>query len=476
MNSPARMTTPRFHTPRTPGSKTMGGRAARVAAMLGKPLIPWQRRAVDVALELDDNGRFRYHTIVITVPRQSGKSTVSLDLALHRALITPGGKVWFTAQTGQAARERFLDELGRPAAALSPSLFRLNRGAGDTRLSIPALDSQIRPHPPTEDYLHGEQSDLNLIDEPWAYGEDQAAALMQAIIPTQATRPNAQTILLSTAGTAESTWWHRQVEEARAGKPGVAIIDYGIGPDVDPTDVEAVIAAHPAVGHTIGPDAVWAAATTLTPAEFARGYGNVPTVTATALVDDDVIAALMTDEPIPDDAPVAIAAAVGWGQESTAIVAVADVGGVPVVEVIDARPGTSWAAGVIADIARAQSPAPVVIDRVGPSATLHDEVAAAGIELADVTARDLAAGTEDVLARIRRRDDAGPAPAIRFRRDDALATELRGAATRVMGDTGTAWSRKRSAVPIPRLEAATLAVRTLFHGVEQSPAPMIWTP
>ena len=30
--------------------------------------MPWQRRAADVALELDDAGLFRYHTVVITVP------------------------------------------------------------------------------------------------------------------------------------------------------------------------------------------------------------------------------------------------------------------------------------------------------------------------------------------------------------------------------------------------------------------------
>lgn len=445
--------------------------------MLGKPFMPWQRRAADVALEVDATGAFRYHTVVITVPRQSGKSTMSLSLALHRALIVPGGKVWFTAQTGQAARERFLDELGRPAAALSPAHFRLNRGAGDTRLTIPAIGSQVRPHPPSEDYLHGEQSDLNFLDEPWSYTEAQASALMQAVVPTQATRPSAQTIMLSTMGTADSTWWHRQVDEAREGKPGVAIIDYGIDDGVDPADVEAVIAAHPAVGYTISRDAIYAAAATLTPSEFARGYGNVPTLTATALFDDSTIAAAMTEDPIPPDAPVAIGAAVGWGQDCAAIVAVADVDGVPVVEVIDARPGTSWAAPVIADVARAQAPAPVVIDRYGPSATVHDEVTALGVELADVTARDVAAGTEDILARLRHRDaDGTPAPAIRFRRDDAVAAELRGASTRTLGDSGTAWARKRSTLPIARLEAATLAVRALMHGGDHAPAPMIWTP
>lgn len=439
--------------------------------------MPWQRRAADVALELDDAGLFRYHTVVITVPRQSGKSTMSLTLALHRALIVPDCRVWFTAQTGQAARERFLEELGRPAAKLSPSMFTLNKGAGNTRLTIPALGSQIRPHPPSEDYLHGEQSDLNFLDEPWSYTEVQAAALMQAVIPTQATRTNPQTIMLSTMGTASSTWWHRQVEEARAGKPGVAIIDYGIADGVDPTDVDAVIAAHPAVGHTITAKVIRDAAASMPPAEFARGFGNVPTLGTSPLLDDEVIAAATIDAPIPGDARLVFAAAAGWEQGSAAIVVAADVDGVPVVEVIEARPGTSWAPERVAALARAHPTAPLVIDHMGPSATLHDEVAALGVDITPVSPRDFAAGTDDMLARLRRRgDDDAPTPAVLLRRDDGMTAELRGASTRTLGDSGTVWSRRHSVTPIPRLEAATLAVRSLMHGEAPAPAPMIWSP
>ena len=38
--------------------------------------MPWQRQVADVALELDDAGRFAYPLVVITVPRQSGKTTL----------------------------------------------------------------------------------------------------------------------------------------------------------------------------------------------------------------------------------------------------------------------------------------------------------------------------------------------------------------------------------------------------------------
>lgn len=458
--------TPRFHTPRDLRYRSYGSKIAKASTALGRPPMPWQQRAIDVIGEVDDSGKLRYHTVIITVPRQSGKTTISLGTSFHRALWLPGSKVWFTAQTGQAARERFLDELGRPAAMRFPSLVKLNRGAGDTRLTIPATGSQVRPHPPTEEYLHGEQSDLNLIDEPWALTEDEASALMQAIIPTQATRPNAQTIMLSTAGTADSTWWHRQVDEAREGKPGVAIIDYGLPLDADPSDLEATIAAHPAVGHTISRETIEAAYHTMSPSEFARGYGNVPTIGSNEMFNEEALSAITGDDPIPNDARVAVAVAVGRGLESGAIVAVGLDGETPVVEVIDARPGTNWIADQAAAVAQAQR-LPLIIDRIGPAGAVADELDARAIELITPKPRDISNSVLDLISRIRNGD-------IRLRPDDQLAAEIRGAKTRDMGDSGVMWSRKKSALPIARLEAATLALGGLSQ--VEIPAPMIWIP
>lgn len=458
---------PRFHTKRDPRYRSVGPKIAKASMALGKRPMPWQRRAIDVIGEVDDHGRLRYHTVIITVPRQSGKTTISLGTSFHRALWIPGAKIWFTAQTGQAARERFLDELGRPAARRFPSLVKLNRGAGDTRLTIPATGSQVRPHPPTEEYLHGEQSDLNLIDEPWALTEDEASALMQAIVPTQATRPNAQMIMLSTAGTASSTWWHRQVDEARAGKPGVAIIDYGIPLDHDPSDLEETIRRHPAVGHTIGRETIEAAYHTLSPAEFARGYGNIPTIGIAELFDEELIAAVVDDTPIPDDAKVSIALAVGRDLEESALAAAGLDGNTPVAEVIECRPGTGWIVDEAVAIATAQK-LPIILDRVGPAADIADQLEQRGIEVIAPRPREISNGVGQFISRLRNGE-------MRIRTDEGLLAELRGVKTRDMGDAGVMWARKKSAIPISRLEAVTLAMHSVTKH-DESPEPMIWIP
>jgi hypothetical protein len=93
-------------------------------------------------------------------------------------------------------------------------------------------------------------------------------------VPTQATRPGAQTWVWSTRGDLNSTWFHGLIESGYAALPGVALFDWSLPDDADPTDLEVVAAHHPAYGITIGEDALRAAQATLPPGEFARAYGN----------------------------------------------------------------------------------------------------------------------------------------------------------------------------------------------------------
>lgn len=462
--------TPRYHTPRNPNNRTLGGKSAKVATALGKPFMPWQRMAADVAQEVDYNGNFIYHTVIITVPRQSGKTTKTLALGLHRTMITPMGKIWYTAQSGQAARERFLQELAPPVQRNLPGLFSLKRGAGDTRLILPSTGAQFRPHPPTDKYLHGEQSDLNLIDEPWAYTEVQGDALMQAIVPTQNTRPNAQTIMLSTMGDANSTWWHAIVDKARAmDDPRTCIIDWGLDESIDAGDVDAVIAAHPAVGYTIPPQAIYDAHATLKPSEFARAYANQRTATTVAVFDADTIAAVMHDgDTIAKDSPIVFGLAVSWDRTETVIAAAGySDDGRPVAEIVETRPGTSWAIDRVRELDISHAPRATMIDAHSPAAVLATDPYMAPL-ITTITPREIAAGTGALLDGIR--DNS-----ITLRTDSGLASSLDRLTLRNVGDLGQMFDRKRSAGSIAPLEAAALALTGLTLSTDTAPPPTIWT-
>ncbi|MFJ1461009.1 terminase [Nocardia sp. N2S4-5] len=419
-----------------------------------------------MSTEIDTStGRFAYPLVIISVPRQSGKTALTLATAFHRGLLLPNSRVWFTAQTGMHARDSFL-EMARPAK-LTPfgRLFDLKRGAGDTRIEFAHNMSQLRPHPPTEDSLHGKQSDLNLIDEGWVFGEEEAAALMAAITPTQATRPMRQTVVLSTRGTAVSTWFHGLIEEAHE-HPRICLVDYGIGPDDDPSDLAVIAAAHPAYGHTVDMAALESAQAQLTPGEFARAYGNRETGAAESVFPPHAWAACQTVDRLPD-LPVCFAAAVSIDRTETAIAAAVLLDGVPWCEVIECRPGTDGAAARVAELTTHHAHAGVWIDRHGPSGTVADELDRLSVPLTEAGGGMVAAAAADMFDRVNR-------GAIRCRLHPTLTAAVSVAAWRSLGDGARAFGRRASSGSIAALEAVSLAAYGAASHIPM-PLPQIWT-
>lgn len=458
---------PRFHTPRNPTRDTFGPAVAKVSQALGRPLMPWQRRFVDVATEVDTGtGQFAYPLVVLSIQRQAGKTALNMALGVHRMLAIANGRVWFTAQTGMHARDSFL-EMARPAM-LTPlgAALDLKRGAGDTRLEVKHTLSQFRPHPPTEDSLHGKQSDLNLIDEGWAFKEPQAVALMAAITPTQATRPMRQTIVLSTRGTAESVWFHGLIDQARV-DPRICFVDYGIGPDDDPADLDLIAKHHPAFGHTIGMDALESAQTQLTPGEFARAYGNRETGAAETIWPMHCWEQVQTDQSIPDDVTPTFAAAVSIDRSQSVVAAAAPVGGVIRTQIIDARPGTDWVPDRLNELDRTYRNRGVFVPSRGPSANVAADTELTGLALATMESDDDVRAASDLYDRVLTdRIEVGSHP--------DLDTAVANAAWRNVGDGARAFGRRASSGSIAALEAVALAAYQASHRPE-SPDPIIWS-
>lgn len=462
--------TPRFHTPRTPGSRTLGGKYAKIATAMGRRPHEWQQRAADVIYELDDNGRFRYRNVYVSVPRQCGKTVMAMGLGMTRLMLQSDAKVWYTAQTGQAARERWLKECATPVSNRLGPIAEVRKGAGDTRMWLPHNFSEFRPMPPNAEYLHGEQSDLVMADEAWVHDDASGAALMQAVAPTfqsrAGTKLGVQMMKFSTMGTAESTWWHQGLAEAIEGQPNTCVIDYGIPDDAEPDDVELTIACHP-LGHVPAiADFIREQANEMKGGEFARAFGNRATASRERVIPLDAWQAALSLDPIPADVPVCFGAAIDIDRTETVIAACAVVDDTPTIEIVDRRPGTSWAADRLGQLVLDHGAPPPVIDPVGPSGTLHDEIVGRGLDVPPFTVRDLTRASANLLDRITHTDNQGVlAPTVRIRPDDGLEAAAEAAATRKVGDSW-AWQRTPQG-SIASLEAATLAL----HGAAHRPAP-----
>lgn len=462
--------TPRFHTPRTPGSRTLGGKYAKIATAMGRRPHEWQQRAADVIYELDDNGRFRYRNVYVSVPRQCGKTVMAMGLGMTRLMLQADAKVWYTAQTGQAARERWLKECATPVSNRLGPIAEVRKGAGDTRMWLPHNFSEFRPMPPNAEYLHGEQSDLVMADEAWVHDDASGAALMQAVAPTfqsrAGTKLGVQMMKFSTMGTAESTWWHQGLAEAIEGQPNTCVIDYGIPDDAEPDDVELTIACHP-LGHVPAiADFIREQANEMKGGEFARAFGNRATASRERVIPLDAWQAALSLDPIPAEAPVCFGAAIDIDRTETVIAACAVVNDTPMLEIVDRRPGTSWAADRLEQLVLDHGAPPPVIDPVGPSGTLHDEMVGRGLDVPPFTVRDLTRASANLLDRITHTDNQGVlSPTVRIRPDDGLEAAAEAAATRKVGDSW-AWQRTPQG-SIASLEAATLAL----HGAAHRPAP-----
>ena len=84
----------------------MGGAVAQVAKALGTPLMPWQRMVADVALELDPaTGRLAYRQIGLTVPRQSGKTTLLEAILARTGAVPRQGNVEAGTTVGDGSKE-----------------------------------------------------------------------------------------------------------------------------------------------------------------------------------------------------------------------------------------------------------------------------------------------------------------------------------------------------------------------------------
>lgn len=277
---------PRWSTPRSPSRATYGPAVAEVAKRLGHPFMPWQSHVENVAGEVLDDGRMAYPVVVLIVPRRAGKTLGTLARSIQRAVAIPGGRCWYTAQTGGDAGLTFREEWV-PIVKASPlaSALTTRLSNGSESLTLPKCRSRIGIFAPTEKALHGQAADHVVVDEAWAFSDLKGTMLEAAIRPTMATRRQRQLWIISAGGTDESTWLLRFRELGRAMgiKPDEGLAYFEWHPEVDAEgevcvdlDDPAVWAAtHPAVGHTIDLDALRADWISMPRDVFYRSYLNV---------------------------------------------------------------------------------------------------------------------------------------------------------------------------------------------------------
>lgn len=439
--------------------------------------LPWQRTAFEVAGEMLPSGRYAYNIVVVTVPRQCGKTASVHDTAIGRLLAHQDYRAAYAAQTGHITTERFVERFGELEAGPLAARLKLRRSQGTERITHPSTGSHVRAFPPKDGALRSSANDLVIVDEAQEHDEALGRALDTTIMPTFSTRPRRQLVIIGTAGTDESQYLARYrqlaleyLERQLAGDvdpdaAGIAIVEYGALEGED-TDDEAVwLRRHPGLaGGLTDLDALRSARTALGRAGFAREYLNIWTRTAVTVVTPEKLAAARAVGDMPDGR-ICLAVDVSVDRSAAAIAACGPEGINAAgnrgryLELIDARPGVDWVTERVTELARRWG-APVVADRVGPTGTVHDELTRRDeVELITPTAQDVANACADIL------DDLEAEHAV-IRPHPDLDAAFAGAALRNLGE-GKAWSRRGASGNIAPLVAVTNAA----WGYSRLPAP-----
>lgn len=351
--------------------------------------MPWQELVCAVATEVMPDGRPAFREVVVTVPRQHGKTLLMLVIALDRLLMwsTPQTVV-YTAQSGKAARDKFVKQHTPliDASPLKAGVERFYKADGNTGM-VMRNKSWFQVAPNDDSAGHGLTVDLAFIDEAWDDVDDHRE---QAFRPAMRTRRDAQLWNLSTAGTERSTYLLRKVELGRAavdaGKTtGLAFFEWSAPDEADPDDPATWVSCNPAIGYTIDLETIEADRESMTDGAFRRAVLNQWTS-----VDESIIPGgvwdLVRGGPGPQGRVVlAVDAA---PDQSSSSIAVSDREGRA--ELIAHHPGTGWLLDELARLAKSHK-ARVAIGTSSPVKYLLEDLPKRSVRVVPVTPAEVGA-------------------------------------------------------------------------------------
>lgn len=232
--------------------RTLGYELIRFAERIGEPFWPWQREAAIRALELGEDGHYRFRTVLVLVARQNGKTRFLRVLALWRLLDQACPLVVAASQDLSRAREVWDDaiETLRAHPDLSARLGRTSYRTNDEHFAIVDDEGRrtgrYRIKAATRSAGRGPSADLVPFDE---LREQTDWAGWAALSKTTMARRDGQLWAFSNAGDRRAVVLRHLRAVALAGTdPSVGILEWSAPPGSELTDREAWAHANPSLG------------------------------------------------------------------------------------------------------------------------------------------------------------------------------------------------------------------------------------
>lgn len=458
-----------------------GDIACDLMVAAGKPLEPWQSDSLDLLLSTRGDGKWACYEYAEWVARQNGKGGIGEARALAGFLVLGEELIIWSAHEYKTAMEAFrrmralLRALGTPVSDTLVDIdgvhVKISNTNGEEGFERPDTGQRIRFIARSKSSGRGFSGDLNIIDEAFAYTDDQQSALL----PTLIARPNAQIIYLSspplTGDTGDVMFALKERAEAGGRGPDDALgyRDWGVPGDLDHLDRVDLddrglwAQANPALGlGRVTVETIGRLRSSMSAHGFARevlgiwpkrhvGGGAIDVKQWVALADpasrrDGDVAIAVDIAPKRDYATIAM-----YGIRAD---------GAGHLQLIDYRPGTDWIVPRVAELKAALDPLAVGMGRATAS-SLGIELAKAGIappedkddpkrgDLAVTAVADMTAATGQTL-------DAVKQGALRHLGQRELDDSVAGAKVKQAGDT-LVWDRAKADADTSPIVAASIA-------------------
>ncbi|WP_186760139.1 terminase large subunit domain-containing protein [Arthrobacter alpinus] len=458
---------PLYATRPTPGSKNELALYEKVAALYGIKLSPWQRYALLVMSELNPDGSYRFKNVLISVPRQSGKTLLCSIILTARSLKKPGFRAFYTAQTGALARERFFEMTDDVEKSLIGSKVQVRRAAGSSRIDF-FNGSRFQPFVPNAQALHGFTGSLAIYDELFVWDEAQFNGLLSGSVPALQTKLDKQHLYVSTQGHAESTALNGLIDKGKLAiddpETDFCFLMWGLADGLDGSDSEHWD-FHPSLGVTITKEDIRTAQGTMSKSEFERAYMNRQTLTMESVFDLEQWDRAKHSLPRPKRSQVGIGYEIRADRGKSAIVAAYKHENKIVLKVLNNGTGSEWIKEYIPQYADAK-PLAIGVDKHPQANVITDSLRMdyPHIDITQMSAQDFntaCASFKSLIEEDRIIHDGHLA--LR----DAIAT----ATTKPYGDRGFSFSHMSQ----PELIAAIAAVR-MIQQVEVQTKPFLYFP
>lgn len=449
-----------------PFDRTLGPEVADLCDAVGYGPDADQRFVLDVIFGLNPAGLAAAYEVAVICSRQNLKTAIFKMCTLGWLFITDQRLVVWSAHEFSTAQEAFrdLEVLVTGSDVLRRRVKAIHRGNGEEAIELVG-DRRLKFKARTKSGGRGLTGDKIVLDEAFALQPTHMGALM----PTLLAVPDPQVVYGSSAGRPESDVLRSVRDRGRPGSdPRLAYVEWCddlpgtcelgstcnhalTAPGCRLDDEARWARSNPALGRRITAESVRAQRRMLPPAEFAREllswWDEPPGGVVIAEVDwlrcEDPTSALV-GRPV-------FAIDVAPNSRSAAVVAAGlNAKRLPHAEVVEHLPGTDWVVDWCEERQK-HSPHGWILDPNGPAGALKPDLERAGIELTEITARELGQACEDLTAKA---TDGGFA----HLPDDRLTRAIEGASRQDVGDGLWKWSRKRSDADICPLVAFTEAL------------------